>query len=196
MRLGVTVIALLALLPACSPSSQGPAPSPAHSTPPRSASPSASASPSVFSSFEPAPDDQTPQEAEIRAAFAEYWRVYEEQAKAPANFTDWSVFHSVATGEGLETSIFGIEDLLRTDTKHQGSLRFVDLAISEITDSPDGPTAEVSYCLDTSHLTLIHPNGQPFERPAMYYDEKSIMLRGADGIWRLSDRTNKRASSC
>lgn len=176
------------------PSVEAPSPSPSAS-PSESPSPSQSPSPTAVESFPPAPAIETPEQAEIRAAWMKYWEVYDKFAADPT-LSDLTETQHVTSGEESVVIIQSIQELRDAGLIAKGGWAFREVVVGEAATNAAGThTAEIQYCADRSSLRIIEeatlqpPAGEPLQNLL----ETATLERGADSVWRVSMRRNQSA---
>ena len=194
MRHLLVPLAVLALVAGCTPDvaptgSPSVFPSPTVSA---SASPTPSPSPSAVESFPPAPATESPEQAAIRAAWMEYWRVYEKFAADPS-LSDLTETQQVTTGEAQNVILDAIGQLRDDNTAFLGGWQFRDVIVAVPSDGGSGePTSELTYCVDRSRMRLENTEtGVVSEQSLPSLRETALMKQGKDGRWRLAERRNQ-----
>lgn len=139
--------------PAASASSASATPSRTLSAQP---SPSPSPSPTVHESFPAAPSTETPEQAEILAAWQHYKVVLQKFAGDPS-LSDLSETQLITTGEeqnGILSSIQGLRD---SNLVSEGGLAYRDVTVGSPRVGSDGvKRAIVTYCVDRSKLIVVN----------------------------------------
>lgn len=173
----------------------------ASSEPPVSMSPSASPSPtpspspspSAWESFPPAPATESPEQAEIRAAWLKYCDVRARFAADPSQ-SDWSETQRVTTGEEANSILTELGALRNDGLRSLGGLRFRDIVVGEPTQRPDGVTeAVITYCVDRTDVKLVDTKtGEPLavEEPFTLVETATLEL-GLDHVWRVALTRNQ-----
>ncbi|AQX16426.1 hypothetical protein BKM78_11305 [Tessaracoccus sp. T2.5-30] len=158
-----------------------------------SRTPEPSPSPTVAESFPPAPASESPEQAAVRAAWMEYWRVYQKFAQDPS-VTDWSETQLVTTGEESGAIISAIGDLKDRGWRSLGGLEFRDIQVVLTPGDAEGPNrAEVTYCLDRSDVSIVDAESGVAVAVggSATLRESAELEHGADGIWRVSKVRNE-----
>lgn len=161
-----------------------------------SPTPMPSTSPTVAESFPPAPATESAEQAAVRAAWMEYWRVYEKYAADPS-LADLSETQQVTTGEAQNVILEAIGTLRDEDRAFLGGWNFRDVVITQPTESPTGDrAARLNYCVDRSAMVFEDTtSGARSERSMPNLKETSVLVQGPDGRWRLAQRRNE-AQDC
>lgn len=193
MRTLLVPVFVLGLLTGCT-AAADPTPTATVASATRSASatptptPSPSPSPTAVESFPAAPATETAEQAEIRAAWMEYWRVYEKFAADPSQ-PDWTETQYVTTEESATIIIQAIGNLKDRGWRSLGGRQFRDVVVSQPTAGPDGSaTAVVTYCLDRTGVRLVEvESGDSVQVDvAPTFKETATLKQGADGKWRVA----------
>lgn len=196
-RLAIAALTAGILLAGCTPDTQPtqtPSTSPSTVTssaaPTPSPSPTASPSQTVIESFPDTPTDESPVQAEIRAAWESYQRTLDKFARDP-ELNDLTETQYVTTGQEATDAVQGIVRLRQNNLMRKGTVIFRDAVISEPTTNTDGvTTAEINYCFDPAHLQTVDiDTGQPGEnviQPDQTMKVKIIMEQMPDGSWRAA----------
>ena len=198
MRHLLVPLAALALVAGCTPDvaptgSPSVFPSPTVSASP---SPTPSPSPSAVESFPPAPATESPEQAAIRAAWMEYWRVFEGFASDPT-LTDFTELQNLVDGEEATVALESIRNLRDSGRRTEGGFQFRDVVVSVPAVANGLETATVVYCLDRSGLVMVDidtgtpPDGDPLPN----LKETATLVQGTDSTWRISQVRNE-ATSC
>ena len=175
------------------PSVEAPSPSPSAS-PSESPSPSQSPSPTAVESFPPAPATETPEQAEIRAAWMKYWDVRVKFTSDPT-LNDLTETQQVTTGEASQEIIETITALRSSDRRSLGGYVFRDVVVGvPPTSSAESSTTEISYCVDRSEQVVLDSSGQeqPIVGPTTLREVTTLQLE-ADGVWRVMMSRNEAA---
>ena len=198
MRHLLVPLAVVALAVGCTPD-VAPTSSPSvFVSPTVSSSPSVSPSPSptAVESFPPAPATESAEQAAIRAAWMEYWRVYEKFAADPS-LADWTETQYVTTEEEATLIIQALGELRDNGWRSLGGRAFRDVVIAEdVPNQQEADTAEVRYCLDRSGVTLVDAETETaviVDVPPTFL-ETATLRRGLDGKWRVAMIRNQPAA--
>jgi hypothetical protein len=199
MRHLLVPLAALALVAGCTPDvaptgSPSVFPSPTVSATP-SPTPTPSPSPSAVESFPPAPATESPDQAAIRAAWMEYWRVYEKFAADPS-LTDWTETQYVTTEEEAALIIQALGELRDNGWKSLGGRVFRDVVVTEVPNQQEAGTAEISYCLDRSGVSLLDAEtgtAVTVDVPPTFLETATLRV-GLDGKWRVAMIRNEPAA--
>ncbi|WP_353081786.1 hypothetical protein [Tessaracoccus lapidicaptus] len=194
------VVLAACVVGACTPAVEepttAPPPSPTVSV---SASPSPtpepSPSPTVAESFPPAPASESADQAAVRAAWMEYWRVYEKFAADPS-LPDWSETQRITAGEEATLIIQSIGALKDRGWRSLGGREFREVGVSLQGTSAEGrAVASVSYCLDSTAVQVVNAlTGEPVTVDASpTLKEVATLEEGADGRWRVVEVRNEPA---
>ena len=209
LRTIVVTAAVAAVMVACSPSgSETPNPTPETPppmttdviTPTRSPTPTPSSTPSpsptVIQSFPPPPAGETEEQAAIREGWMNYWIVFDRYLK-DESATDLSAAKIVTVPGSEESShMLDIIGAYRDkEVKAVGDRQFRDVKISPRTEQDGVFSAVVSYCHDSTELTLVDSiSGEPSEIPPIATMTERVNLeRGNDGLWRVASLKNETA---
>ena len=143
------------------PSLEPPSPFPSAS-PSESPSPSPSPSPTAVESFPPAPATETPEQAEIRAAWMKYWEVYDKFAADPT-LSDLTETQMVTAGEESVHIRQSVQELRDEGLVALGGWVFRNIEIGETTtDSTGQPKVEIKFCVDRTGLRVVDAaTGEP-----------------------------------
>ena len=196
MRHLLVPLAVVALAAGCTPD-VAPTSSPSvFVSPTVSASPSVSPSPSptAVESFPPAPATESAEQAAIRAAWMEYWRVYEKFAADPS-LTDLTELQNLTDGEESSAVMSSIQSLREAGRFTKGGWQFREVVVEHPIDGR-GEQAKVSYCLDRSRLVIADiatdlPISGPQPGNLM---ETATLEQGPDGMWRVALRRNQEST--
>lgn len=169
----------------------------ASATPSRTLSPqpsqTPSPSPTVHESFPAPPSTETPEQAAIRAAVIEYWRVY-EKFTTDSSLTDYSETQRVTTGDRKVRIIEAITRLRDQSQETRGSRTFRNLVIAAPTTGQSGTQQTVvTYCVDPSGISVVDSDTEEVihEGGDVTLLEQMTLEQGADGIWRVLDIANQ-----
>ncbi len=204
MRRLLVPLACIALLSACSPSDE-PSPSPT----PSAVEPSAVQSPTPVSSPTPTPTPSPtptafpsypadlptgdPETAAIIKGWQEYWRVYEKFAADPLGSKDLTETQYVTTGRQSTIILDAIASFRESRLRSEGGRLVRDVSVGQITETAEGATAVVEYCVDAEQLRVFNiDTGEQVPRSGTY-SESASMLQGPDGTWRVELIQNEKA---
>ena len=192
MRHLLVPLAVVALAAGCTPA-VAPTGSPSvFASPTASATPSPTPSPSptAVESFPPAPATESPEQAEIRAAWMEYWRVYEKFASDPS-LTDFTELQNLVDGEETTVALQSIQNLRESGRRTDGGLLFRDAVVGVPAGSASSRTVTVTYCLDRSNLAIVDAEtGSSIGDPLPNLRETASLSEGTDGAWRVTQIRN------
>ncbi len=191
MRTLLVPVFVLGLLTGCT-AAADPTPTATVASATRSASatptptPSPSPSPTAVESFPAAPATETAEQAEIRAAWMEYWRVYEKFAADPSQ-PDWTETQGVTTGEEAALIVQSLGNLKDRGWRSLGGRQFRDIVVGQPEDGPPGQVT-ITYCLDRSQVELVDARtGERIELElSLTYAETTTLELGDDGRWRVA----------
>lgn len=108
---------------------------------------------------------------------------------------DVSKVSTVTTGK-LQQQV--TSDAAGMKSKGQKARTPVEVAVSEITMSPDGQSATVSYCVDMTKVTFVDAQGKDVTEPTAKarIPAKNTMVPGSDGRWLASEEETGEPNSC
>lgn len=168
--------------------SAAPSPTPTNKTP----TPEPSPSPTEVDSF---PDDtsgDTPEQAEIRAGWENYYRTVDKFLRDP-ELNDLTETQHVTTGQAATDVIRGISTMRGNNLKRTGDIIYRDAVISAAETNADGVTiAVVDYCMDPRNMLLVDiDTGEPGSpdvalQPEQTLKAKVTMEKMPDGSWRAA----------
>ena len=192
MRHLLVPLAVVALAVGCTPDVAPTASPSVFVSPTASASPSVSPSPSptAVESFPPAPATESAEQAAIRAAWMEYWRVFERYAQDP-KLDDFTELQNLVDGEESSVSMQSIRGLREAGRRPEGGFQFRNVVVDSPASAVSGRTATVEYCLDRSRLSMVDvETGTASSDPLPNLSETATLLEGADGVWRVAQIRN------
>ena len=199
MRHLLVPLAVVALAAGCTPA-VAPTGSPSvFASPTASATPSPTPSPSptAVESFPPAPATESPEQAEIRAAWMDYWGAFDRFARDP-DLSDLSDTQRVTTGEAQDTILTALRGLREANMRTMGGLLFRDVEVEDPSRESDGlEFAIVQYCLDRSgveNIDTVTGERVAIEGP-LTWPETMRLEKGLDGRWRAA-QIRSGAGSC
>lgn len=198
MRHFLVPLAALALVAGCTPDgaptgSPSVFPSPTVAASP---SPTPSPSPSAVESFPPAPATESPEQAAIRAAWMEYWRIHHKFTGDPT-LSDLTETQQITAGEQQNQILDLIGNLRDQRLRVIGGLEFRDIVVGQpAADGQDARTAVVTYCLDRRNLMLEnYATGEALKAPgAPTFREETTLTEGLDSRWRVLMIRNEEAA--
>lgn len=200
MRHLLVPLAALALVAGCTPDvaptgSPSVFPSPTVSATP-SPTPTPSPSPSAVESFPPAPATESPDQAAIREAWMEYWRIHHKFSADPT-LSDLTETQNITTGDQQNLILDSISQLREAKLRTLGGLQFRSVSVGSPTvDAGTKRTAVITYCVDRSELRLEnYDTGETMTAPgAPTFFETTTMQEGLDGRWRVAMILNEEAA--
>lgn len=178
-----------------------------------SASPSSSPLPSVGSSlssaavaspssmavesFPAAPATESSEQAAVRAAWMEYWDVYQTFAADPW-LPDWSETQRITTGDQSTLIVQELGLLKDNGVRLIGGLQFREVVVGQPREGADGKSeAVMTYCVDRSSIVLVDAETEEpikVEGPMTLAETVTLQL-GKDGKWRVALMRNE-ARAC
>ena len=198
MRHLLVPLAVVALAAGCTPD-VAPTSSPSVFVSPTvsaSSSVSPSPSPTAVESFPPAPASESAEQAAIRAAWMEYWRIHHKFTSDPT-LSDLSETQYITTGDQQNVILDVIAQLRDQKLRTLGGLQFRSVAVDGPLSGETGGVrfATVSYCVDRRELRVEnYETGESMAAPgAPTFLEKAVMNEGSDGQWRVAMMTNEAA---
>lgn len=198
MRHLLVPLAVVALAVGCTPDVAPTASPSVFVSPTASASPSVSPSPSptAVESFPPAPATESAEQAAIRAAWMEYWRIHHKFTSDPS-YSDLTETQLITTGEQQNVILDSIGSLREMELRSLGGLQFRDVVVNPPSATGDAPrTSLVEYCVDRQKLILEnYSTGEKLAAPgAPTFLEQTTLEEGLDGRWRVSMIRNQEAA--
>ena len=202
MRRLLVPLACIALLSACSPSDEptpspttsAVEPSPVQSPTPLSSptpTPTPSPTPTTFPSYPADLPTEDPETAAIIKGWQEYWRVYEKFAADPLGSKDLTETQYVTTGEEATLILDKLAALREERLRVQGGVVFRAVEVEKGLSSSEPRTAQLSYCLDRSHMQIMKIDSDERVPAEGTLAETALLVLMPDGSWRVSQITNE-----
>lgn len=176
------------------PSVEAPSPSPSAS-PSESPSPSQSPSPTAVESFPPAPATETPEQAEVRAAWMNYNTQFSRYAATP-ELSDLTDLTELVTDVELPETIGHLQRIREAGEVLVGGFTYRDVQVT--VPHPElgtVDTAMVAYCVDRSALVIQDVDTQELISRELSNLEEQSTFKLVGDRW-LLDGLRNRQSEC